>query len=470
MRAAGNAAKPNIVFILADDLGWRDLGCYGSERHRTPNLDRLAQQGMRFTQAYSPAPICSAARAAILTGKSPARLQFEFVTKNEPGKQSWDTPLQSPAYTLDLPLEERTIGEELRDAGYTTGLYGKWHVSRHHGGYLKWSPTHGPLQQGFSHGDEEFGSHPYGYANKDARAFGAFKAGEFPPDDLTDRAIEFMRKERERPFFLYLSHYYVHAPIHTKMRWLFDHHRASLPEPQAAYAAMVETLDHLVGRLLAAMDQLGLSKNTLVVFTSDNGGHPEYAVNGPLRGSKWNLYEGGIRVPFIVRWPGRVSSGVVSELPIIGTDLYRTFCEAAEIPLAPATAIDGCSNLALWEGKTQTAARRALVWHFPFYHPEGEKLFSAARPQIGTNDFALSQTRPHSAIRAGKFKLIAFAESGRVELYDLARDPGERSDLSASMPDKTKELHRQLENYLNATRARRAVPREKATRTTRQVP
>jgi len=454
--------RPNIVFILADDLGWRDLGCYGSPWHRTPHLDRLAVEGLRYTQAYSAAPICSPSRASILTGRSPARLHFEFVTKMQAGAQEWGTPLQSPPYTLDLPLAERTIGEELQNAGYATGFFGKWHVSRHHGSYLRWSPTHGPLQQGFAVGDEEFGSHPYSYPAGEKRGFGEFAPGEFPPDALTDKAIAFVRTPRDRPFFLYLSHYYVHTPVHTRMRWLYDHHRKTLPDPRAAYAAMVETLDHEVGRLLKALDAAGLTENTLVVFTSDNGGHPEYASNAPLRGSKWNLYEGGIRVPLLVRWPGRVPAGRTTDAPMIGTDLYPSFCDAVGIALQPGTAPDGASALRVWEGKAAAAPTRALTWHFPYYHPEGERLFSSAKPDIGIDDFKVSQTRPQSAIRVGDFKLVTFAESGRTELYRLTDDLGEQRDLGPSMPDKVRDLAGQLERTLDAVAARRALPRAAA--------
>lgn len=463
LEAAGSTRdRPNIVLILADDLGWSDLGCYGSTLHQTPNLDRLAREGVRFSHGYAPAPICSASRAAILTGRSPARLQFEFVTKNAAGRQSWDTPLQSPDYTLDLPLTERTIGEVLRDAGYATGYYGKWHVSRHAGAYLHWSKTHGPLQQGFMEGDQEFGSHPYGYRGDAGRTFGDHPPGDFGPDALTDRAIDFLRRHRERPFFLYLSHYYVHTPVHTRLQWLHERHRrAGLSDARAAFAAMVETLDHLVGRVLGALDELGLAERTLVVFTSDNGGHPEYSANAPLRGSKWNLYEGGIRVPFLARWPGRIRSGTVSDEPVIGTDLFPTFAEAAGAALPPGVPLDGRSLRSAWSAGPGAKPRpeRALVWHFPYYHPEGEKLFGAARREIGVNDFAVSQTRPHSAIRAGDFKLLKFAEGGRTELYQVSKDIGEQQDLAGHQPERARALQAQLEESLASVRARRARPR-----------
>ncbi len=453
--ALAAARPPNIVFILADDLGWRDLSCYGSAVHRTPHLDRLAGEGMRFTSGYAAAPICSASRSAILTGRSPARLQFEFVTKARPGRQSWETALQTPDYTLDLPLEERTVGEVLGEAGYATGFFGKWHVSRHRGRYLEWSDTHGPFQQGFAEGDQEFGSHPYSYAKPNPPLDRALRGGEFPDDELTARAIEFVRKPRDHPFFLYLSHYYVHTPVHTRVGWLYDQHRKTLSEERAAYATMVETLDHHVGQLLAALHNAGIADNTLVIFTSDNGGHPDYAANGPLRGSKWNLYEGGIRVPWIIRWPGTVPAGKVNDSPMSGVDLLPTLAAVAGKPVSSGVVLDGWNILPVWQGGSASEASRSLFWHFPYYHPEAG--FEQALPRIGVDDFAVSQTRPQSAIRQGDWKLLHFYEDGRDELYNLADDLSEQHDVSVRMPDKARDLRRQLDDYLRGVEARLPV-------------
>ena len=447
-----SARPPNIVFILADDLGWRDLGCYGSAVHRTRHLDRLAAEGTRFTSGYAAAPICSASRSGLLTGRSPARLQFEFVTKARPGRQSWETVLQTPDYTLDLPLAERTVGEVLGEAGYATGFFGKWHVSRHRGRYLEWSDTHGPFQQGFAEGDQEFGSHPYGYAKPKPPLDRALRDGEFPEDALTARAIEFVRQPRDRPFFLYLSHYYVHTPVHTRVGWLYDHHRKTLSEDRTAYATMVETLDHHVGQLLAALRAAGLADNTVVIFTSDNGGHPDYAANGPLRGSKWNLYEGGIRVPWLVRWPGQVPAGKVSDFPFIGMDLLPTLAAISGAPLLQSPVLDGRDVSDVWQGTSGADPTRALVWHFPYYHPETG--FEKVRTAIGVDDFAVSQTRPQSAIRQGNWKLLHFYEEGRDELYNLADDLSEKHDVSKRMPDKARQLRGQLDDYLSSAKAR----------------
>lgn len=454
------AERPNIVFILADDLAWSDLGCYGNRIHDTPNIDRLAKAGMRFTQAYAPAPICSASRAAILTGRTPARLNFEFVTRNEPGRQQLDVPLQSPPFTLNLPLDEVTMGEALSDAGYATGFFGKWHVNQHYNGYLGWSPSHGPLKQGFGKGSSDFGGHPYAYRADQSLRNTIVPNGEFPGDALIDRATEFIRAERGTPFFLYLSQYFVHDPVHTRCEWLIRKYRkrlpADAPEIRASYGAMVETLDHLVGRTLDAIDKAGLADNTLVVLTSDNGGHPNYTSNAPLRGSKWNLYEGGIRVPLIARWPGRIRPGSRSDAVVHACDLLPTFCHVAETEL-PGTQLDGVSVVPHLTGTSSVVERqRPLVWHFPYYHPE--KRFAGFPREIGVADFVTSQTRPHSALRSEKWKLLHFYEDDRVELYDLASDVSEQTNLAEQVPEVASRMKSQLTAYLEQAEARLPKP------------
>ena len=450
------ATPPNIVFILADDLAWSDLGCYGHPYHHTPNLDRLAEQGMRFTQAYAPAPICSASRAAILTGKTPARLNFEFVTKDKPGRQNLKQPLEAPPYTLNLPLKESTLAEVLTPAGYATGFFGKWHVSQHHNGYLGWSPTHGPMQQGFAEGTSEFGSHPYGYKAHLELKTTPVADGTFPEDALTAAALGYLKKHRDERFFLYLSQYFVHDPVHSRCQWLIEKYRAKLPpgslDIRASYAAMVESLDHLVGRVLDELNALKLADDTLVVFMSDNGGHPNYTANAPLRGSKWNLYEGGIRVPFIVRWPGHTPAGTVCDEPVHGCDLLPTFAELAS---AQTGAVDGISIGPLLSDPAQKLPERPLLWHFPYYHPE--KGFAKAPSHIGTSDFVTSQTRPQSAIRVGRHKLIHFDEDDRDELYDLETDPGETANLATAQPELNARLRERLATQLKTSGARFAT-------------
>lgn len=448
--------RPNIVFILADDLAWSDLGCYGNTLHDTPHLDRFANEGLRFTNAYAPAPICSASRAAILTGKTPARLKFEFVTKDKPGRQNFGTPLQSPPFTLNLPLAELTIGERLSNVGYRTAFFGKWHVSQHHNGYLGWSPTHGPKQQGFPISDSDFGSHPYSYRKDRKRKNAIVSDGQYPSDSLADQAVQFIKSQSDEPFFLYLSQYYVHDPIHTRSAWLREKYAARLPADalpiRASYAAMVETLDLIVGQVLAAIDQSEHRDNTLVVFMSDNGGHPNYTANSPLRGSKWNLYEGGIRVPCLIRYPSHIPKGVTVDTPIHGCDLLPTFCSVAGKKLSY-EGIDGISLAPLLEQPTKSIAHDAsLVWHFPYYHPE--KQFHQIGSTIGVDDFVTTQTRPHSAIRSDNWKLIHFHEDDRVELFDLANDISEQHDLAAAEPAVVAQLRDQLAEYLNNVDAR----------------
>lgn len=450
--------KPNIVFVLADDLSWSDLHCYGNKLHDTPNLDKLAVQGMRFTDGYSPAPICSASRAALLTGRSPARLNFEFVTKDKPGRQTGKQALQTPPFTLNLPLEEVTFAERLKEAGYVTGFSGKWHLNQHHKRYLGWSPAHGPEKHGFDHAIETFGSHPYGYQPKNPGIDPKIKVGKFPSDEVTDNAIAFMRKNKNEPFLLYLCHYYVHTPVKTRSQWLLDKYEARIPKDskkrdnRVRYGAFVETLDHHVGQVMDAIDDLGLAEETLFVFTADNGGHPEFAANGPLRGSKWNLYEGGIRVPFIVRWPGRVKPGAVSAEPVIGTDLFPTFLDVAGVKADPEREIDGVSLLPVLRGGKSLKRERPMVWHFPYYHPE--KNFKEQLKEIGVNDFAVSQTIPQSAIRLGNLKALSFYEGEKRELYDLGGDLGESLDLGKARPAELDRLSRDLDSYLERVKAR----------------
>mgnify|MGYP000195990051 CR=1 FL=1 len=462
--ASASSPRPNVVFILADDLGWKDLRSDGHAWHETPHLDRLARQGTRFTRGYAAAPICSAARVALLTGRSPARLGFEFVTKEPTAKPPDRHALNVPPYPLNLDTREVTLGELLGGAGYATGYFGKWHVSQHNQGYLNWSTSHGPLQQGYAEGDQEFGSHAYGDAQRAPDEQGPLPRGEYGRDALTDKAIAFLRARRgeARPFYLHLSHYYVHTPIRTRAAWLVEKYAAKLPagtDPRrATYGAMVEILDHLVGRLLTALDELGLAENTLVIFTSDNGGHPEFSTNAPLRGSKWNVYEGGVRVPWIVRWPGRVPAGASSDAPFIGTDLFPTLAAATRTALPGAVPLDGRNVLPLWEGRRPTPAEteREFVWHFPYYHPETG--FAASRPSIGVEDFAVSQTFPQSSIRVGDWKLIHFYEDGRDELYQLSSDTSELRNRAAQEPARARDLRARLNAHLRSVGARLPTP------------
>ena len=463
LRANG---RPNIVFILVDDLGWSDLGCYGHAWHETPNIDRLASEGIQFTSAYSPAPICSAARASILTGKAVPRLGFEFVTKGEPGRQriDADVPLTAPPLTLNLPLAETTSAERMATLDYQTAFFGKWHVSQHHRRYLGWHPEFGPEKQGFEVAIEDFGDHPYAWTKKNREL--ESDSGIIPHDSMVQKVTDFIRRPHDRPYFLMASSFYVHTPVINRCRWLVEKYDAKIPQeiPQRPsrleYAAFVETLDHHVGKILTAIDESGQQDNTLVVFVSDNGGHPEYSGNAPLRGSKWNLYEGGIRVPMIARWPATITSGATCDTSVVGYDLLPTFADigGGSENKPSRNDVDGVSIKPLLSNP-RLQFDRSLIWHFPYYHPEPG--FKDAIPTIGVNDFTVSQTRPQSALRHGRYKIIQFAEDDRIELYDLETDLAEQHDLSASLPEIAAQMRTRLDTHLTTMNARRALPKEK---------
>jgi len=433
-------APPNIVFILADDLGWSDVGCYGAQFHQTPNLDRLAQQGMRFTDAYAACAVCSPTRASIMTGKYPARLHL---TDWLPGLKD------SPAYKLNrpdilkfLPLEEYTVAEALKAGGYQTAFFGKWHLGEEEEYY--------PEHQGFDinvggcgkgHPPSYFS--PYGIPNLPDGP-----EGEYLNDRLTDEALKFLDQVKDKPFFLYLPHYAVHMPLQAKKETIEKYKAKAdkLPadrtvytddlgrpvrqvQDNPVYAAMMESLDESIGRVLDRLSELGLDKNTVVIFTSDNGGFSTGrgtpSCNLPLRMGKGWPYEGGVREPLIIRWPGVVKPGSVSSEPVISNDYYPTLLQIAGLPLRPEQHQDGQSILPVLKGGS--LRERPLFWHYPHYHGSG--------------------SRPNGAVRLGDFKLIEWYEDMSTELYDLKNDLGEKTDLSAKMPEKTAELRQLLHDW-----------------------
>ena len=348
-------AKPNIIFVLTDDLGINDLGCYGRVEHRTPNLDRLAREGARFTSSYCAQPICSPSRAAILTGKAPARLHL---TTYLPGRTNAPSQkLLHPAMKQQLPLEEETLAERLKANGYATACIGKWHLGGK--GYL-------PPEQGFDV------YHP-GQANTEPGADEGGK-GEY---DLTRAAIAFMETNRTRPFFLYIAHNTPHIPYAAKEDLVRRNSKAFEP----VYAAVIEAMDDSVGLLLGRVDALGLRTNTIVIFTSDNGGlhvpegpHKRITDNSPFRAGKGFLYEGGLRVPLIVRWPGQVAVSVI-DTPVVNTSWFATLCELSGIE-APRE-LDGPGFASLLKGKKEKAGR--MFWHFPHYTNQGGRPGGAVR-------------------------------------------------------------------------------------------
>ena len=425
-------ARPNVVVILIDDLGWADLGCYGSKFHRTPNLDRLAAEGMRFTHAYAACPVCSPTRAALLTGKYPARLHL---TDYIPGQdKSNESKLLRPDFLQQLPLEETTLAEMLKGVGYATAAIGKWHL----GG--KGSE---PQRHGFdvAVGGNDWGSvknHFAPFASKTGPLPGLADAtpGDYIADRLTTEAEKFIEQNAKRPFFLYLSHYAVHTPLQAPPDLVAKYKNAAPHGQQRnpVFAAMVENMDASVGRVMQKLADLELTENTLLVFTSDNGGLATSGqptdlpatCNAPLREGKGYLYEGGTRVAFIARWPARIAAGSTCSVPTSSIDLLPTVAAACDVSVTQP--IDGLSILPLLEGKTQLE-RDTLFWHYPHYSPQGG--------------------RPGSSIRERDFKLIEFYENGRRELFDVVHDPSESRNLSEEKP----QLVERLAARLNAWRA-----------------
>ena len=389
---------PNLVLIHTDDLGINDLGCYGRKDHRTPNIDKLAMQGIRFTSAYCAQSICSPSRAALLTGKSPARLHLTTYLPGRP--DSLAQKVLHPPIRTHLPLNELTLATHLRRGGYATACIGKWHL-----GGAAFSP-------------KKFGFDVYrpGLANTKPSISEGGK-GEF---GLTADAIAFVRKNANRPFFLYLNHNSPHIPLAARP----DLIRGNKDSFNPLYAAVIETLDQSVGKLLTALADAALDKHTIVYFTSDNGAlHvPELrddapTHNTPFRAGKGFLYEGGLRVPLIVRWPGKVKAGVVTDVPVVITDLLPTLLELVGLPVPKG--IDGVSYASVLLG-TGNLTARSLFWHFPHYTNQGG--------------------RPGGAVRDGRWKLVAYYDGGKPELYDLTADPSEANDLSAKHPSRVKAM------------------------------
>jgi arylsulfatase A-like enzyme len=418
--AAGDG-RPNIVFILADDLGWAELGCYGNTFNETPNLDRLAKQGVRFTDAYAAAPVCSPYRAALMTGQYPARVGI--------------TDYLRPDDKNHLAPQYLTIAEVLQKAGYATGIVGKWHLS----GYA-------------NHGTKEFPPAMYGFDEtivSENRGIGA--GSYFHPyhfnreidkrlperEHLVDRcnieAVDFIERHKSRPFFLYLSHYAVHTKLEGKPEFVSQFEKkpgagkgqnAGRNNPHLA--ALLKSTDEGVGMIADKLDALGLAERTIVVFTSDNGGESLVTSNAPLRAGKSTLYEGGIRVPLIIRYPRVVPAGAVCATPTSSIDFYPTFCEMVGARLDTQQHIDGVSILALLRNPQSELKRDTLFWHYPLDKPH----FLGGRSA--------------GAIRKGHWKLIEFFDTGRKELYDLADDISEQNNLAGKNPQKVTELHELL--------------------------
>jgi arylsulfatase A-like enzyme len=445
----GAGTPPNILFILADDLGWTDAAA-GSDFYETPHLDRFMTQGMRFTSAYANGPNCAPTRASLMSGLYGPRHGVYTVRETSRGDAARQR-LATPANATTLAASFQTLAESLHAGGYATFHGGKWHLGD---GDL------GPLARGF---DVNVGGSTFG-APPGATYFGPWPApglenapaGAHLADYVTDRAIDFIRERRDRPFFAYVAYYDVHTPLHAKEELVrkYEEKLARHPElgresghHRPVYAAMVETLDTNVGRLLQALAETGLADNTLVIFTSDNGGFGNATAMRPLRGAKGMLYEGGIRVPLGVVWPGRVAPGSTSDEPVISLDFYPTLLEAAGVRPAAGLALDGVSLLPIATGRARTLGREAVYWHFPAYLDGVPKGFAADVHTAGWRE------TPCSAVRAGEWKLIEHFEDGSVELYHLAEDIGERRNLAAARPEKAAELQALLARWREATAA-----------------
>jgi arylsulfatase A len=453
--AAENSAPPNILLILADDLGWTDLGCYGADLHETPHLDRLAKEGVRFTQAYAMS-VCSPTRAMLLTGKHAARVGITIWAEGSLAGPTNRRLLQADS-KHNLPHTEITLAKRLHDAGYLTALVGKWHLGdadhfpETHGFDVNIGGTHWGAPQTFwwpYTGSDRAGP---GFRYVPHLEFG--QPGEYLTDRLTEEALRVIDHAAGRPFFLFLSHHAPHIPIEAKLADV-DHLAAKIRpafhHQNAVYAAMVKSLDESVGRMLAELERRGLDRNTIVIFASDNGGYVgidrkggqtvPVTSNAPLRSGKGALYEGGIRVPLIVRWPGATARGQQCNEPVSLVDLFPTLLAAQPARVAGTdgkATEEGVDLMPLLKNPSATLARDALYFHYPHYY---------------------QTTTPVSAVRAGDWKLLEYLEDGRCELYNLKTDLSESTDLAQQETGRVAELRARLDGWRKMIGARMPKP------------
>ena len=418
--------KPtNFVFVLADDLGFSQIGCYGTDYYKTPNIDKLATEGMRFTNAYAACPVCSPTRASIMTGKYPARLHLtDFIAGNN--KDTY--PLSQPDWQKFLPLEEITFAEVLKENGYNTAIFGKWHLSKEKmpPGSLPFNPD----KQGF---DESFVTYkpsgsmiqPWQEAEHDAHNV----------DTITSLAIDFLERNKSNPFFLFVSHNTIHDPLKEKAETIQKYEKLKAteePENHPIVAAMIERMDNSCGEIFDKISELGLDENTVVIFFGDNGGRDKYAKQTPFRAGKGWIYEGGIREPLIVKWKKKINAGTISESFISSIDFLPTFLDIGNFTNLPEN-IDGKSFLPVLKEET-TKNHDNLFWHYPHYHGG-------------------SGMMPAGAVRSGDYKLVEWYEHSLTggekafELFDLKNDVGETTNLIKTMPKKAAELKVLLENW-----------------------
>jgi arylsulfatase A-like enzyme len=459
-------AKPNVVFILADDLGWNDISLYGSKFHETPNIDALARRGMKFNRAYSASPLCSPTRASILSGLNPARIGITAPACHLPGEVLEKSLIKkAPPHTKALAAESLTrfqtdyytLGEAFKDNGYVTAHFGKWHLG---------PPPYSPLQHGFDT-DIPHTPAPSPLGKGFFHPFPVWKNHGKPGDNLedlvADEAVNFIAQHKDKPFFLNYWAFQVHSPWQAKKQQIDKYRAKADPESlqrNPVYAGMIETLDEVVGRIVAALDQAGVLENTIIIFTSDNGpyfipnkehmpaGFHQVPVTSahPLRAGKGTIYEAGTRVPLVVVWPGKVKPASESGALLQSTDFFPTFADMLDWKLPAGLRFDGVSQRPVLENNT--SARNELFCHFPHAQARGDYEKMPAPTPVA----------PSSYLRSGDWKLIRLYcdsadQSDRHELYNLATDPGERNDLAAAQPARVQELARRLDTYLKDTAA-----------------
>tara|TARA_B100000902_G_scaffold15343_1_gene18462 strand:- start:129 stop:1553 length:1425 start_codon:yes stop_codon:yes gene_type:complete len=436
-------AKPNVVLIFIDDYGWRDVGFNGSKYYETPNADRIAREGLNFQSAYSNGPNCAPSRASLMSGLYSPRHGIYTVANSDRGKAAYRKIIPVKNTTV-LRDEFITLAEALRAGGYKTATMGKWHLGKD------------PTTQGFdiNIAGREWGSpsgggyhSPYKYPNLVNN-----KKGEYLTDRLGSEASKFIEANKNNPFFLYLTHYAVHTPIQAKSPLTAKYEKKQSLDKQtnAKYAAMIESMDDSIGTVLETLDRLALTSNTIVIFTSDNGGHGGVTSNAPLRGSKGMLYEGGIRVPMAIRWPEVVRPGAVCDEPVIGIDLYPTLLEATKTNRPDKARLDGTSLMPLLNKPKSKLFRQAIYWHFPAYL------------QGYTSRHGPFRTTPCGAVRMGDWKLIEYFEDGSLELYNLKSDLGEERNLAKIEGKRLTQLHMMLKAWRLSTKA--PVPKQKNTK------
>ena len=429
--------QPNIIFIMADDLGWTDLASFGSQYYETPNIDRLASQGMKLTRHHH-CQNCQPTRAALMTGQYAARTGVYTVGGID--RFDWSTrPLRPVDNVTELPLDRVILPQVLKKAGYATAMFGKWHLGE--------KGPHHPGQRGFDEAIVSMGKH-FGFATNPKVDV---PEGEYLADFLTNKAVDFITRHKDAPFFLYLPHFGVHSPYQAKKELIakFEGKAAVGGHGNPAYAAMIASVDESVGRVIQTLDELKLAEDTVLIFTSDNGGVGGYTREGlkksgdttdnaPLRSGKGSLYEGGTRVPFIVRWPGVTKAGTSCDVPTIHVDVLPTLAEIGKAALPEGQPHDGESLVPLFRDPAAALKRKAIYQHFPGYLGAGENTW---------------RTTPVSLVEVGDWKLMEYLEDGRLELYNLKDDIGESKNLATEMPDKAKELHAKLQTWREAIKA-----------------